>query len=86
MDTGKSGEPLAQADSERTAVTGATTLSRSEDKIIAGVCGGMAERFGWSPFWVRFFYVLISVASAAFPGILFYVLLWVLMPAPRTDG
>jgi phage shock protein C len=48
--------------------------------IIAGVCGGLAEWLGWSPMWVRFLYVLVSVLSIAFPGIIVYVILWVVMP------
>jgi phage shock protein C len=48
--------------------------------IIAGVCGGLAEWLGWSPTWVRFLYVLVSVLSIAFPGIIVYVILWVVMP------
>jgi len=56
-------------------------LQRSrENRVIAGVCGGIAERYGWSPGWVRFLYVLISIASAAFPGTLFYIVLWVIVP------
>jgi phage shock protein C len=55
--------------------------------IIAGVCGGIAEWLGWSPTWVRFLYVLISIASAAFPGIIVYIILWVVMPkAPEAPG
>jgi phage shock protein PspC (stress-responsive transcriptional regulator) len=49
-------------------------------RIIAGVCGGLAEWLGWSPGVVRILYVVISVLSAAFPGILVYVILWVVMP------
>ena len=56
-------------------------LLRSRDeRIIAGVCGGIAEWLGWSPSTVRVLYVLASVLSAAFPGILVYGVLWVLMP------
>jgi len=55
------------------------TRSRT-DKMIGGVCGGIAEYFGWTPWVVRFVYVLVSILSAAFPGILIYLLLWVLMP------
>jgi phage shock protein C len=55
-------------------------LARSKDKVIAGVCGGIAESFGWSPTMVRIAYVIISILSVAFPGILFYLVLWVLMP------
>jgi phage shock protein PspC (stress-responsive transcriptional regulator) len=51
--------------------------------MIAGVCGGSAERFGWSPGTVRIVYALISVISAAFPGILVYLVLWFLMPPPN---
>ena len=56
-------------------------LQRSRrNTIIAGVCGGIAEWLGWNPTLVRILYVLVSVASAAFPGILAYLVLWVLMP------
>jgi phage shock protein PspC (stress-responsive transcriptional regulator) len=61
-------------------------LTRSDDRVIAGVCGGIAEFLGWSPFTVRALYVIVSVVSAAFPGILAYVVLWLLMPSPRSPG
>ena len=48
--------------------------------MIAGVCGGIAEWLGWDPTVVRIVYVLVSVLSAAFPGIIAYVILWLLMP------
>jgi phage shock protein C len=49
--------------------------------IIAGVCGGIADSFGWDPTLVRVLYVTISVLSAAVPGLLIYVILWLLIPA-----
>ena len=53
-------------------------------RILAGVCGGIAEWLGWSPTWVRILFVLISILSVAFPGIIVYIILWVVMPnAPR---
>lgn len=55
-------------------------LRRSRDRVIAGVCGGIAEKLGWSPTRVRIGYVLLSVLSVAFPGILVYLVLWFLMP------
>lgn len=55
-------------------------LKRSNNRIIAGVCGGIAEYFNWDPTIVRIVYVLVSVFSAAFPGILVYIILWVVMP------
>jgi len=57
-------------------------LRRSRnDRILAGVCGGLAEHFGLSATRVRIIYVLCSVASAAFPGIIVYLLLWFLIPS-----
>ncbi len=50
------------------------------NRMIAGVCGGLAEWLGWDPTIVRVLYVLVSVLSAAFPGILVYLLLWIIMP------
>jgi len=48
--------------------------------MIAGVCGGIAEYFDLDPVVVRVGYVLLSVLSAGFPGILVYILLWVVIP------
>ncbi|OGK98541.1 MAG: stress-responsive transcriptional regulator [Candidatus Rokubacteria bacterium RIFCSPHIGHO2_12_FULL_73_22] len=61
-------------------------LQRSRtNRKIAGVCGGIAEWLGWDPTVVRILYVLVSILSVAFPGILVYLLLWLIMPrAPRT--
>ncbi len=56
-------------------------LKKSNNKIIAGVCGGIAEWLGWNPTLVRVLYVLASVISAAFPGIIVYIILWILMPS-----
>jgi phage shock protein PspC (stress-responsive transcriptional regulator) len=50
------------------------------NRMIAGVCGGLAEWLGWSPSWVRLLYILISILSVAFPGIIVYISLWVVMP------
>ena len=56
-------------------------LQRSRDqRLLAGVCGGIAEWLGWSATLVRVLFFLVSVLSAAFPGILVYIVLWVLMP------
>ncbi len=50
------------------------------DRMLAGVIGGIAARFGWNSTLLRVIYVLGSIASAAFPGILAYLILWLLMP------
>ena len=57
-------------------------LIRSQrNRMIAGVCGGIADSLGWHPTHVRIAYVAASVLSAAFPGILVYIVLWFLMPS-----
>ena len=56
-------------------------LRRSrKDKMIAGVCGGLAEWMDWDPTVVRLAYVLVSILSAAFPGLLVYLILWLVTP------
>ncbi len=60
----------------------ALTLTRpQEGRIIAGVCAGLAQRFGWSVFLVRLLFVL----SIVIPGsqVLVYIILWILMPNQR---
>lgn len=59
----------------------ANPLRRSrQHRMIAGVCGGLAEWLGWDPTLVRLIYITVSVLSAAFPGIVVYLILWVVMP------
>jgi phage shock protein C len=56
-------------------------LRRSnKERMIAGVCGGIAEYFDLDPSIVRIVYVLVSVLSVAFPGILFYIIMWIIVP------
>jgi phage shock protein PspC (stress-responsive transcriptional regulator) len=50
------------------------------DRVLAGVLGGIAHRFGWNATGLRAIYVIVSIISAAFPGILVYLILWLLMP------
>lgn len=59
----------------------ANPLTRSpHDAILGGVCSGMARWLGWDPTWVRVLYVLVSFFSVAFPGILAYLVMWIIMP------
>ena len=63
----------------------ASTLTRPrEGAVIAGVCAGLAERFGWSPFAVR----LVFLLSCLLPGpqFIIYLVLWVIMPAAPVLG
>jgi len=48
--------------------------------MIAGVVGGLAKYFGIDPTLARVLYVVGSIVSAAFPGILVYVILWLVVP------
>ncbi|HET9819221.1 MAG TPA: PspC domain-containing protein [Rhodanobacteraceae bacterium] len=50
------------------------------DRWLAGVVGGLADYFGLDPALARIIYVLVSIFSAAFPGIIVYIILWVLIP------
>lgn len=55
-------------------------LRSRRSRMLAGVCGGIAEWLGWDPTLVRILYVAVSILSAAFPGIIVYVILWIAMP------
>lgn len=56
-------------------------LRRSRrNRWVAGVVGGLADYFGIDATLARIIYVLVSVLSAAFPGILIYIILWILIP------
>jgi phage shock protein PspC (stress-responsive transcriptional regulator) len=55
----------------------------TRNAMIAGVCGGLAHELGWPVGRTRIAYVVLSVLSAAFPGLLVYVLLWFVVP--KTD-
>lgn len=50
--------------------------------MLGGVCAGIAEYFDLDPTLVRIAYLVISVISAAFPGLLVYIILWIMIP-PR---
>jgi phage shock protein PspC (stress-responsive transcriptional regulator) len=49
--------------------------------MVAGVCGGLARWLGWDSTVVRILYVLISFFSVAFPGIIVYLILALVMPS-----
>ena len=55
-------------------------LTRSANRMLAGVCGGIAEYFNVDPTLVRVVYATLSVFSAGFPGLLLYIILVILMP------
>ncbi len=53
-------------------------VRRRGDAVIAGVCAGLARRFGWSPNVVRLLFVLSCLIPG--PQILIYLVLWIIMP------
>lgn len=55
-------------------------LYRSPNRIIAGVCGGIAEYFDVDPTLIRVIYMILSLFSAAFPGFLLYIILMIMIP------
>ncbi|MBI4513579.1 MAG: PspC domain-containing protein [Gemmatimonadetes bacterium] len=55
-------------------------LRPRQGKWIAGVCAGLANYFSVDPTAVRAAYVVLSIVSAAFPGILLYIVLWIIIP------
>lgn len=58
-------------------------LIRSNNKIIAGVCAGIADYLGWDRTIFRIAFLLLSIISAAFPGTIVYIILWILMPSQK---
>lgn len=57
-------------------------LMRSSNRMIAGVCAGIAEYFGWDVTLLRIVYVLASIFTA-FAGVIIYVILWIVMPQKK---
>jgi phage shock protein C len=58
-----------------------TTLTRSDNRMIGGVCAGIAERYGWSTTGVRVGFVLAGLLPG--PMFLIYIALWIIIPARR---
>lgn len=58
-------------------------LTKSSNKMLAGVCAGIAEYLGWDVTLVRVVYLILSLFTAAFPGLLLYILLCIVMPQPE---
>ena len=60
-------------------------IHRSEnDRVFAGVLGGLAEHFGWSSFVTRLLFVVLAI-TPMFPGIIAYLILWLLMKDPAQN-
>jgi phage shock protein PspC (stress-responsive transcriptional regulator) len=56
-------------------------LTRSRtDRMIAGVCGGLAQYFDLDVSIIRILFVVLTIFTAAFPGILVYIIMWIVVP------
>lgn len=55
-------------------------FQRSADKKLAGVCGGIAEYFDADPTIIRIVYVVLTLFTSCFPGVLLYIIFMFLMP------
>lgn len=56
-------------------------LRRSvSNRMVAGVCGGVADYFGIDPVLVRLIYAILTVCSVGFPGIIIYLICWIIIP------
>jgi phage shock protein C len=58
-------------------------LTKSDSRWLAGVCGGIAEYFGIDKEIVRLAWLLLSIVTVAFPGIIMYAILSIIMPSKR---
>ena len=61
-------------------------LMRSSNKVLAGVCGGIAEYFDVDPTLIRAIYAILAVFTTGFPGLLLYLILMLIMPAAPTTN
>ena len=60
-------------------------LTKGRDKMLAGVCSGLANYLNIDVTLIRVAYALISLFSAGFPGIIVYIVLAIVMPDPPQD-
>jgi phage shock protein C len=58
-------------------------LTRSREKMVAGVLAGIANYFDTDPTIVRIAYVVLSIASVGFPGLFAYLIMWIIIPEEK---
>ena len=58
-------------------------LTRSRDKMIAGVLGGIGNYFDIDPTVVRIVYVVLSILSIGFLGLIAYLIMWAIIPEEK---
>lgn len=55
-------------------------MKLSKDKIIGGVCGGIAEEIGVDPWIIQILWAILTLGTSGFPGALIYIILWIILP------
>jgi phage shock protein C len=66
---------------EKSMTNGKRALRRSRrNRIVGGVCGGLAEFFGISTFWFRLAFLILLIPGGL-PGFLPYVIMWIIIPS-----
>lgn len=58
-------------------------MRSATDKMLCGVCAGLADYFDVDPTMMRAAYAFLSVFAAGFPGLILYVVLAIIMPVKR---
>jgi phage shock protein C len=58
-------------------------LTRSKDKMVAGVLAGIAIYLNIDPTIIRILYVVLSIASIGFPGLFAYLIMWIIIPEEK---
>ncbi len=59
-------------------------LVRSNNRVIAGVCAGIAEWLGWDTALTRLLFVLVTLFTGILAGLTAYLILWIMMPEKGT--
>ena len=61
-------------------------FTRSRNRYLAGICGGVAEGMGWNAFLVRIGYIGLTIITGFLPGIIFYLVMWLVMPEQENSN
>ncbi len=62
----------------------AKRFTRSKEKMVAGVLAGLADYINMDPSILRILYVVLSIASIGFPGLIAYIVMWIIIPEDDT--
>lgn len=58
----------------------------TEKKVVAGVLAGLADYFNQDPVLFRLFAIIFLILTGVFPGLLFYIVAWIIMPSKRSTN